>query len=58
MPSPPNLADPEVEPSDEELSGLMARAFANVKSDHEAALERLRGEINALRAERRQQKNG
>jgi hypothetical protein len=45
MDSVPNLADPTVEPTDEELEGLARRAFAHVRADHEASLIRLRQEI-------------
>jgi len=44
-----NLADPEAEPSDAQLAGLSARAFAGVGRAHELALERLRSEIAAAR---------
>ena len=47
----PNLADPACEPSDEELAGLMQRAFAHVKANHEARLVQLRAEIAKLREE-------
>ena len=45
----PNLADPDVEPTDEELAGLSHRAFAHVRGERAAALERLRAEIAAER---------
>jgi len=44
-----NLADPEAEPSDAQLAGLSARAFAGVSRARELALERLRSEIVAAR---------
>ncbi len=44
-----NLADPDVEPSDAQLAGLSARAFAGVGRAHELALERIRSEIAAAR---------
>jgi hypothetical protein len=40
-----NLADPDFEPTDEQLQELMKSAFANVKADHEASMDRLRLEI-------------
>ncbi len=42
-----NLADPDFEPSDEQLIELSRRAFGDVKARHEAALARLRAEIAA-----------
>ena len=44
-----NLADPEAEPTDEQLAGLSARAFAGVGRAHEVALQRIRAEIAAAR---------
>ena len=44
-----NLADPASEPSDAQLIGLSARAFAGVGNAHELALERLRVEIRVAR---------
>jgi hypothetical protein len=49
MSAAPNLADPEVEPTDEELAGLTHRAFAHVRAERAAALDRLREEIAAER---------
>jgi hypothetical protein len=46
-----NLADPSFEPTDEQLAGLMSRAFAGVRGAHERAMARLRVEIAAARAE-------
>ncbi len=46
-----NLADPDFEPTDDELRQLSARAFAGVAAAHERALARLRDEIAAARAE-------
>jgi hypothetical protein len=40
-----NLADPDFEPTDEQLIELSKRAFADVKARHEAALAKLRAEI-------------
>jgi len=45
----PNLADPDVEPTDEELEGLMKRAFAEVRAQNAAVQERIRAEIAAER---------
>ena len=45
-----NLADPDVEPTDEQLIGLSTRAFEGVRRSQEAALERLHGQIDAERA--------
>jgi hypothetical protein len=44
-----NLADPSFEPSDEQLIGLAARAFAGVEERHKQALAKLRAEIAAAR---------
>jgi hypothetical protein len=44
-----NLADPDFEPTDEQLQELMKSAFANVKAD-QASMERLRLEIAQARA--------
>jgi hypothetical protein len=40
-----NLADPEFEPTDEQLIQLSVRAFAGVRAAHEAAMMKLRAEI-------------
>ncbi len=40
-----NLADPDFEPTDEQLTELSKRAFAGVKERHQAVLARLRAEI-------------
>lgn len=37
-----NLSDPGVEPTDEQLDGLMRRAFANVEQAHQARLAQRR----------------
>jgi hypothetical protein len=50
-----NLADPSYEPSDEELQELSHAAFADVGARHDAALARLRAEIQKLRAAALQQ---
>ena len=46
-----NLADPEFEPTDEQLEALFKRAFAEVGSKHRESLARLRAEIALLRVE-------
>lgn len=51
MNAPGNLADPDFEPSDEDLVGLSRRAFADVRREHERALEKLRAEIARARTE-------
>jgi hypothetical protein len=51
MSEPINLADPSFEPTDEQLAGLMTRAFAGVRGAHERTMAKLRGEIAAARAE-------
>jgi hypothetical protein len=47
----PNLADPDFEPTDEELGLLMRRAFADVTKRRDEAHERLRIEIARLARE-------
>jgi hypothetical protein len=49
--APVNLADPDVEPSDAELEGLVRRAFSGVRQAHEQSLLRLREDIARRRAE-------
>ncbi len=49
MSEPVNLADPSFEPTDEQLAGLMTRAFAGVRGAHEQAMAKLRAEIAAAR---------
>jgi hypothetical protein len=44
-----NLADPDFEPN-EPFQELMKSAFANVKADHQASMDRLRLEIAQARA--------
>jgi len=46
-----NLADPEFEPTDEELIELAHRAFAGVAKANEATQAKLRADIAALREE-------
>ncbi len=45
-----DLADPSVEPTDEQLAGLWARACDDARAIHAASLARLR---DAIAAERR-----
>ncbi len=40
--APPNLADPDFEPTDEQLAELCRRAFAGVEQAHQKALDALR----------------
>jgi hypothetical protein len=47
----PNLADPDYEPSDEELAGLTKRAFAGVKEAERLRIEKLRGDVARAREE-------
>ena len=51
MPSPINLADPDFEPSDDELRGLMARAFAGVGAANARNLVEMRARIAKLQVE-------
>ena len=51
MPSPINLADPDFEPSDEDLTGLMTRAFAGVREAKERNLVDMRARIAQLQIE-------
>jgi hypothetical protein len=51
-----NLADPEFEPTDEELRGLSARAFRDVGRRREEALRQLRAQIAARREKLRGEK--
>jgi hypothetical protein len=46
-----NLADPDFEPTDEQLMELSKRAFADVKERHEAVLAKMRAEIAMRSAE-------
>ena len=46
-----NLADPDYEPSDEELQQLAHDAFADVPARHREAQQRLWDEIAILRAQ-------
>ena len=46
-----NLADPEFEPSDEELQQLARDAFADVPARNREAQQRLWDEIAVLRAQ-------
>ena len=47
----PGFADPEFEPTDEQLQDLSREAFADVAARHARALELLRERIAALRAD-------
>ncbi|WP_394834031.1 hypothetical protein LVJ94_46755 [Pendulispora rubella] len=49
-----NLADPDFEPTDEQLRELSRRAFAGVREQHQAALKRIHQEIAKGRQDRRQ----
>ena len=51
-----NLADPEFEPTDEQLAELFKRAFADVGSKHRESLAKLRAEIARLRVEARRRR--
>ena len=51
MSAPINLSDPSFEPTDEQLAGLSARAFAGVRAAHERAMAKLRVDIAAARVE-------
>lgn len=44
-----NLADPEYEPTDEELDELVHSAFAGVREQNEAALRKVHAEILTIR---------
>jgi hypothetical protein len=44
-----DLADPGFEPTDAQLTGLSARAFANVAMLHEVALRKLRAQVATAR---------
>jgi hypothetical protein len=46
-----NLADPDFEPTDEQLIGLSKRAFAGVAAKYEAAFARLRAEIEVMQTQ-------
>ena len=47
----PNLADPSVEPSDEELIGLSTRAFAHVPENQQEIRAKLQALITKLSQE-------
>ena len=51
MVAPGNLTDPDFEPTDDDLIGLSRRAFSGVRDQHEKALDKLRADIDAARAE-------
>jgi hypothetical protein len=46
-----NLADPDFEPTDEQLKALSRAAFAGVRERHEAILVKMRAEIAERRAQ-------
>jgi hypothetical protein len=46
-----DLADPDFEPTDEQLIGLSKRAFAGVAAKYEAALAKLHAEIEVMSAQ-------
>jgi len=48
------FADPDYEPTDEELKALARDAFSEVRQKHERALEKLYEEIAAARAKQRE----
>jgi hypothetical protein len=48
---PRNLADPDYEPSDEELIGLSKRAFAGLEEAQRARLAKVRSDIARAREE-------
>ena len=47
----PNLADPDFEPSDQQFTELMHRAFAGVVEEHREALRKLHQQIAQQGAE-------
>jgi hypothetical protein len=49
----PNLADPDFEPTDEELAGLMRRAFAHIAAADQQRLAEMRDRIAVGQAEAR-----
>jgi hypothetical protein len=49
MDEPKRLADPDFEPTDDDLVGLSKRAFAHVPAAREESLRRMRGEIATAR---------
>lgn len=51
--APGDLADSEFEPSDEDLSALMARAFHGIATTHAASRDAMEERIRALSAEAR-----
>ena len=46
-----DLADPDFEPTDEQLVELSKRAFADVPAENQKALDEVRSRIEKLRAE-------
>lgn len=51
MPAPGNLADPDYEPTDEDLERLMRDAFAGIREAREESLRQMRERIARLSAE-------
>lgn len=49
----PNLADPDFEPTDEQLAELMRRAFSGVPAQLEESRRKLREQIAVARLEAR-----
>ena len=47
MEHPKRLADPDFEPTDEDLIGLSKRAFAHIPAAREESLRKMREEISA-----------
>jgi hypothetical protein len=54
----PNLADPDFEPTDEELAELMRRAFAHIPIADQRRLGEMRARIRAGQAEVRREYTG
>jgi len=55
MPAPGNLADPDYEPSDEDIAGLMRSAFGGLKEAREKSLVEMRDRIKLRQTEIRNQ---
>jgi hypothetical protein len=51
MPAPGNLADPDYEPSDEDIAGLMRSAFQGLKEAREKSLVERRDRIKLRQTE-------
>lgn len=50
MPARPNFADPEYEPSDQELAELMHEAFSGIREAREQSIQEMRARIAAAQA--------